>query len=83
LLDEPKARERKNKNRAIKHILAKKYPSLRSIDPGVLQEAVKKSQSLDRSWRKLLEENPKLRGKDYDNKQEQERVSKHRLGYNV
>ena len=83
LATQPAARERKNKSRAIKHILVKHYPSLRSIDPGVLQAAIKRSQSLDRAWRKVTETHKSLRGSDYDEKDALEANTKRKLGYDV
>jgi len=66
LKNKPEARERKNKTRAIMHLIKRKYPSMKGIDPGVFQAAIKDASSLDRAWRKLLEEEPDLRGKDYE-----------------
>jgi hypothetical protein len=83
LRENEEARERKNKDRAIRHLLIKQYPSLRAVDKGVLQAAITRSQSLDRAWRKVTEENPELRGKDYNAKGELVRKTQHTLGYHV
>lgn len=86
---EPLFRERKNKDRGIVNILMGKYQSLfRLIERGDLtkEEVVAIVQdygSMDRSWRKALEEREDLRGKDYDEKDELERRKMAELGYNV
>ncbi len=39
--------------------------------------------SLDRKWRKILEENPELRGQDYGEKEILEVEKQRELGYNI
>ena len=78
---QPKARERSNKNRAIAHVILKKYNI--EIDKGMLSDIVGEVLTLDRQWRKLLEDNPELRGLDYGEGKRlaQEKVLS--LGYEV
>ena len=76
---EPKARERSNKNRAIGNLLIENY--FLKIDKATMQEIVGEVLSLDRQWRKLLEENPELRGKDYDDKDKLSQEKQVSLGY--
>lgn len=66
--DNQKARERKYKNRTIAYVLRKKYPVIENIELDVLEKIVKNANSIDRQWRKLLEEYPEFRGKDYGEK---------------
>lgn len=73
LEEQPSARERKNKNRAICNLMIKKY----------IQEMVGDILSADRAWRKVLEENPNLRGSDYADKEELELQKQRELGYPV
>jgi len=76
---EPKARERKNKNRAIANLLIKNY-SL-SIDKELLITLVKEANTLDREWRKILEQNVTLRGSDYNEKEKLVDNKLKELGY--
>lgn len=73
----PKARERMYKNKAIGYIISKKF---NGSNWGDLVGEVLTS---DRSWRKVLEENPHLRGKDYASKDRLEKEKQLELGYNV
>ena len=78
LKQEPRARERKNKNRAIGNLIIKIYPTLFEGDPEThrllpvnkdkMSDMVGEILSLDRKWRKILEDNPDLRGTDYADK---------------
>ncbi len=84
LKTEPRARERKNKNRAIGNIITKKY--LSNINPdriekGAIEDMVGEILSMDRQWRKILEENPDLRGSDYKDKDRLEEEKQLELGY--
>ncbi len=99
LLEEPKARERKNKNRAIGNLLGIRYgkPIYNEADKSVkgfdhyelkvtrqvMADLIGECLTADRAWRKVLEENPDLRGSDYSNKDELETAKKQELGYNV
>lgn len=76
---QPRARERKYKNEAIAYLLKLKH-SL-NLDRKLLMEIVKEANTLDREWRKLLEENPKLRGSDYEEKNKLVDKKLKELGY--
>jgi len=80
LKQEPRARERKNKNRAIGNVIAGNY-GLAQQDKGRLADMVGEILSLDRKWRKILEENPELRGTDYADKDLLEERKIESLGY--
>lgn len=73
LEEQPSARERKNKNRAICNMMIKKY----------IQEMVGDILNADRAWRKVLEDNPQLRGSDYEDKDQLEENKQRELGYNL
>ena len=81
-------RERKNKDRVIVNLLINRYGLHHAIDRGEITKdrivaLVQDYASMDRAWRKTLEENPSLRGKDYDEKYELEIRTMAGLGYNV
>lgn len=76
---QPLARERKSKNRAIGNLLIEQYDLTLSKES--MEILVRDILSLDRSWRKILEENPELRGKDYSQKDECEHKKLKELGY--
>lgn len=83
LKEQPLARERKNKNRAIGNIIIKKYNLYPSFqDKEKLADMVGEILLLDRYWRKHLKENPDLRGKDYGDKDRLEEQFVLKLGYN-
>jgi len=79
LKQEPRARERANKNRALGNLIAKEYGL--EIDKSKMADIVGEVLSLDRKWRKILEENPDLRGSDYDKKEILEQEKMLELGY--
>lgn len=82
LKKEPRARERKNKNRAIGNLLKSKYHSnLMDIEQSRMADIVSEVLTLDRQWRKILEENPDLRGTDYKEKVELAQKKQIELGY--
>src|SRR3990167_1831806 len=87
LKDEPRSRERRNKVRAVAHVLRKTHPVLGQIVPEVLQLIVNDVIALERYWRKILVENPELQGKDYNTKrqivQEYQQKIGYESGYNV
>ena len=60
---EPKARERRNKSRAIAHLLIEKYNL--TIDKCLLTDIVGEVNTLDREWRAVTADNENLRGQDY------------------
>lgn len=84
LKSEPKARERRHKNRAIGNIIAEEY-GLKTIfiDKNRMADMVGEILSLDRKWRKILEDNPELRGSDYSQKEVLEQSKMLELGYEV
>lgn len=80
---EPKARERKNKDRALVNLLMKRYPALGAVDRTVLIDMVRDYNSMDRAWRQTLEQCSNLRGTDYDEKEKLEQAKIVDLGYEV
>ena len=90
LKQEPRARERKNKNRAIGNLLIAPYIEKVMKDNGFkefisnkadIADIVGEVLTLDRQWRKILEENPELRGTDYKDKAMLEEKKLEELGY--
>jgi hypothetical protein len=83
LKKEPRARERANKNRAIANVVLQPYLKKFGINGNkeVMSDIVGEILSLDRKWRKILEENPDLRGTDYNDKQALEENKMSELGY--
>lgn len=81
-------RERKNKNVGIVNLLMRRHPLLnRAIEMDMLTKQdivtmVEEYASMDRAWRKVLEERPELRGSDYEDKAELEKETRLELGYN-
>lgn len=78
---EPKARERKLKDRAIVNILLKHYPQLRGVDKDTLVAFVKDHNSYDRCWRMITMEHEYLRGSDYYDKKDLSERKMVELGY--
>lgn len=89
LEEEPKARERSNKDRAIVNTLLRdlKYFPIavqvekKEITRDLLVRLVQDYNSMDRAWRKVLEERPELRGTDYGDKDALEEDTMLNLGY--
>ena len=87
LKDEPKFRERKNKDRGIVNLLMRRYAPIRvAIETGViskdlLTDIVKDHASMDCAWRQALEHDPSLRGSDYDEKDRLEQEAEIALVY--
>lgn len=80
----PKARERQNKNRFLAWFLYKKWHlDGRTPDIKMLELIFVDYASYDRAWRQVLEKNPHLRGKDYDEKEALMKDKQLELGYNV
>lgn len=88
LEDQPKFRERKNKDRGIVNLLINRYGLQQVIE----NEDITKDQlvmlvqdyaSMDRAWRQILEKIPRLRGTDYDEKDELEKKKMEELGYDT
>lgn len=68
LEQEPKARERRQKDRALANVLLSNHPSLKDVSKEVLTGIVSEVLYLDRQWRLILSERNDLRGSDYDGK---------------
>lgn len=88
LTEEPRFRERKNKDRGIINLLTqKRYRKIGdlladgTLSKEMLTEFVKDYATVDRLWRQSLEENPKLRGADYNEKVFLEQKRQMSLGY--
>lgn len=81
LEEQPLARERKNKNRAIGNLLRENYPMLSTIPREYLADVVGDVLTMDRAWRKVLEDNEHLRGDDYNQKTQLEEKMELELGY--
>jgi len=77
----PEARERRTKHKFLTKMLQDKYDDLKIIPLEVLEEAVRDYASMDRIYRKLLQDNPNLRGSDYEDKHELENEKLEELGY--
>ena len=76
-----KARERYYKNRTVAFILQQKHPLLKDIKLDKLTEYIGEALTLDRQWRKIMQENEDLRGRDYDYKKIAEQKAQIELGY--
>lgn len=76
-----RARERKNKNKFLAWFLEKKYMVSLGLNQDQLANLIVDAGSYDRAWRKILQENPELRGKDYDDKEVLEQEKQLELGY--
>jgi hypothetical protein len=83
LEEDPRARERRNKDRAIRVLLMRRHPELKEVRKEVLLAALREYQSYNRAWRKTTQENEHLRGKDYHQKFKLEDQKQAELGYNV
>lgn len=87
LQGQPLFRERKNKDRGIVNLLIAQYPGIsRAMSAGFLTKEqltaiVQDYASMDRAWRKALEDHAELRGSDYDDKDELEARKMAELGY--
>jgi len=62
------------------------HPSVRGVPKEVMTEIVTEILSLDRQWRKILEENEDMRGNDYDGgkwklKEQLEQEHQMKVGY--
>lgn len=88
LEDQPLFRERKNKDRGIVNLLIDRYGLHHAIQRGEITKdrivaLVQDYATMDRAWRKVLEEKPTLRGSDYEEKDRLEYKKMKELGYNV
>lgn len=83
------ARERANKDKALVMLLVRRQPMFRKaieadlISMGMLLTMVQDYTSMDRAWRKILQDNEALRGSDYEQKELLEQEVQEQLGYNV
>jgi len=78
---EPRARERRNKVRAIANFMKQNHPAIENLSTELLTSFVDEIVALERYWRKILLENPNLRGADYDTKQKVVQEKQIKLGY--
>lgn len=81
LQNEPKFRERHNKDRGIVNLLQLKYRTLLDIPKETLVAFIQDANSMDRYWRKLTGEHPEIRGNDYNTKKIVEQRKEIELGY--
>jgi hypothetical protein len=81
LENHPWFRERKAKNFGIAKMLKNKYNV--NIDPKMLEDLIVEASSLDRMWRKILQENPHLQGSDYEQGEVLSQDKQIELGYEV
>jgi hypothetical protein len=81
----PEAGERKNKDRACVAIILKKerFAPLLDVNRALLIDFAQEYATHDRAWRKVLQDNPELRGTDWEEKQPLEAKAKQDLGYRV
>lgn len=81
LQNEPRARERVNKVRAICNLLQRQHPAIQGISPEVMTRIIDETIAYERYWRKILLENPELRGADYETKKEVVQKFQQSIGY--
>jgi len=81
LRNEPRFRERHNKDRGIVNLLQRKYGVLTDIQKETLIAFIQDANSMDRYWRLLTGRYPELRGKDYETKKMVEQRKQVSLGY--
>lgn len=79
LKGDPRFRERKNKNVGIANLIMRKYGI--ELPRDKRNDIIGDILTADRSWRKHTNENPELRGKDYDEKEVLEQKAEINLGY--
>lgn len=79
LQNHPWFRERKAKNHGIARMLISKYKL--DLNPIQLEQIIVEASSLDRVWRKVLQECPHLRGSDYEEKKILEQEAQINMGY--
>lgn len=80
---EPRARERHSRDRGMVNLLLEKYPEAGTglLPKDKLINFCHDFESYCRIWRKVLEENKELRGKDYDTKEIVEQNYQLSIGY--
>ena len=75
----PQLRERKNKNKYEAMKLERKHKT--GLPISKIQALIEDAATLDRNWRHVLQNNPRLRGKDYEEKTKLEIEKQLELGY--
>lgn len=83
LREQPKARERSNKNRALANLIMRRFVELREMDKDIITKIVEYTITADRDWRWILERHEELRGSDYGEKKKLEQEKLIELGYNT
>ncbi len=83
LEEHPWFRERKSKNFGISKILIRRFNLEDKINPKILEDIIVEASSLDRTYRKTLEENPHLRGSDYGQGEILSQKKQIELGYEI
>lgn len=87
LKEQPLFRERKNKDRGLVNLLTKRYSALGDVlregrmSKEELVQFVRDYATADREWRQALEEDPRLRGADYGDKERLTQKKMLGLGY--
>lgn len=81
LEDTPPARERKNKVRCISNLMRKTHPALQSLSSEVMDTITDEIIAYERYWKKILLDNPELRGGDYKTKKISVKNKLIHLGY--
>ena len=76
---EPKARERRNKNRALGNLIIAHYHV--PLPKETMEEIVGQILNADRYWRMVTKDNEHLRGSDYKTKDTVEKNFQNALGY--
>lgn len=79
LEEEPLARERKNKNKAIGNLIIRLYGV--NIPKDTMADIVGDILNGDRYWRKVTAQRPELQGSDYNTKTKVEQEYELALGY--
>ncbi len=72
-------RERKKRGRFIAWLIDKKYRTELPLD--LLEDMLRDGENMSREWRKVLEDEPSLRGGDYNTKRLVEERKQIELGY--
>lgn len=81
LKKEPRARERSLHQRGMVNLLLKKYPELGIVEKEMLVNFAKDFESYTRAWRSVLQNEPSLRGEDYEQKSDLVQNKRIELGY--
>ncbi len=77
----PASRERKNRSKLVWWVLQRETNGFDSMNKELFCELFTKGESISRWARKLQEENPELRGTDYEEKERLEQEKQEELGY--